>query len=294
VGSADLSVDAVQAVVESGPVGEPARAGAAQVGAKAARDARARLIVDALFAAEAAERFAGTGLVSTARRATLARALLESVAAEVAAAGPPTNQELTEASQGRWVEFDRPAAAQTRHALAVYKEGQDKGVAREVAERLAAAVRGATSPGEFVELAKAVEGGDVEIVVEPLPPVTADGRTFVLDRSGQPARALGNFDLEFSHAANEIENAGGISPIVESRFGFHVIYLERHFPEYRVPLDDMREELAAEVMNTRGKAIVDRVYAEQAERHPVTKARTAPALTAEVDVSAGAGLTGAR
>ena len=180
-------------------------------------EARRRLVADALFAAEGAQRFAGTGLVDSARRAALARVLLERVRNDVAAGEPPTEDEWRDALAGRWVEFDRPAAVLTRHAIVRFKEGRDREAARPVAERIASAVSGAESAEEFMERANAVDGGEFEILVQSLPSVTADGRTFYLDHSGKPVRAAGYFDPNFAAAANAIEEEGTMSPVTESR-----------------------------------------------------------------------------
>ncbi len=271
VGRAEVSVAAVQAV--------------ATAEATRPREARRRLIDDALFAAEAEQRFAGTGVVDTARRSALARALLERIQIEAAAAGPPTETELSDLIEDRWVEFDRPPAVRTRHALVLFKDGQDRAEAGKVAERIARAVRKAETADDFLELAESVDGGEFEIIVQPLPPfVTSDGRTFTLDRLGQPFPLSGRFDPAFSTAANAIEQEGTSGPVAQSEMGLHVIYLEKRFPEERVPQDQRRERLGPEIMQIRADAILQKILTEQAQRHSVIPNRAADALTAQVDV----------
>jgi hypothetical protein len=271
VGTTDVSLEAVRAVV-----------GAENA---APREARSRLINDALYAAEAHQRFAGTGIVDTARRAAHARALLDLVRAEALAAGPPTPEEMVAASEGRWVEFDRPSAVQVRHAVAIFKKDRDKDVARAVAERIATAVRGAQSADEFMALAKTVDGGKIKIAVETLPPVTHDGRTFEPPRPGRPARVTGNFAHEFAAAAHAIKNEGGLSPVALSPFGFHVIYLEKRLAAQHMPEDEKATLLREEIVLGRAEAIVEKIVAEQAELHPVVQERSADALTATIEVA---------
>lgn len=271
VGPAEVSVVAVQAV--------------ATAEATPPREARRRLIDDALFATEAEQRFAGTGVVDTARRSALARALLEQIQIEAAAAGPPTETELRDLTESRWVEFDRPPAVRTRHALVLFKEGQDRAEARKLAEQIARTVRKAESADDFLELAESVDGGEFEIVVQPLPPfVTADGRTFGLDRLGQPFPFARSFDPAFSAAANAIEQEGTIGPVAQSEMGLHVIYLEKRFSEERVPQGERRERLGPEIVQIRAAAILQKILTVQAQRHPVVPNRAADALTAQVNV----------
>ena len=272
VGSEDVSVDAVVAV--------------AAADATTPAEARLRLIDDALFAAEAARRFAGTGVVDTARRSALARAALESVRSEAEAGGPPTANELREALDRRWVEVERPAAAKTSHAVVRFEHGQDRAAARALAQRVAVATADARTAAEFNALATSAAGPDPEfkVRVEQLDAVTADGRTFSVDRRGQPSGPSAPLDADFAAAANAIEQEGTIGPVAKSAFGYHVIYLEKRFAEERMGSDERRELLSADVMSARAKAILDGILQEQSQRHPVVLDRAVDTLTAEVKV----------
>lgn len=249
-------------------------------------EARLRLIDDALFAAEAARRFAGTGVVDTARRSALARAALESVRSEAEAGGPPTANELREALDRRWVEVERPAAAKTSHAVVRFEHGQDRAAARALAQRVAVATADARTAAEFNALATSAAGPDPEfkVRVEQLDAVTADGRTFSVDRRGQPSGPSAPLDADFAAAANAIEQEGTIGPVAKSAFGYHVIYLEKRFAEERMGSDERRELLSADVMSARAKAILDGILQEQSQRHPVVLDRAVDTLTAEVKV----------
>ena len=188
-----------------------------------------------------------------ARRRALARALLHDLKRQARAAGPPTEEELSDWTARRWLELDRPEAARTVHAVVLVKKPQDKDPARALATVIAEATRGATDREEFLRRARAVPGGELKPVVQPLPAICRDGRGFRLesfsDRPG-PTRA---FDKTFAAAANDIARVGEQSGVVESPFGFHVIYLVERIPALQL---SRRERLAA----IHEDVIADRVF----------------------------------
>jgi hypothetical protein len=244
-------------------------------------EARDRLIGDALLAEHGRTELAPSGIVPVAERAALARALLERLSSEERAAGEPSDRELQAIAEARWAELDRPPAARTSHAVVLVQEGTDKRAAKALAERIAEAVRGITDAERFRERAKAVPADGLEVRVESLAPVTADGRV-VPQRptAGPPAR----FDAAFAAAANAIGDVGGHSPVTESAFGFHVILLEERLPEQRVAAERrrqlLRDEALAVRMRRREQELVERLLRSTR----VTHDRAAGALTAEIRV----------
>jgi parvulin-like peptidyl-prolyl isomerase len=209
------------------------------------REALARLLSDALLASEARTR-AAPGVVTAVERSADARALLERLAAEAAAAGPATQAEVDELSKERWTEVDRPDAARTAHVVVINADPARDGRARAVAQALLAAVQGSTSPQDFEQRAKAVAADGFEVRVEALPPVTADGRAFERkDQSWLPYPTT--FDTDFSLAANQLREPGQLSPVTKSQFGYHVIRLVERVPGSTVPKADLLAVLEPEV-----------------------------------------------
>ncbi len=243
--------------------------------------ARERLVSSALLAAHAREELAPTGLVQVAERAGLARAMLERIERESLAEGPPSDSEIATVAEARWLDVDRPAAARTSHAVVLVKEGTSPAAARALATRIADAARGITDAEKFRERAKSVPKGELDVRVEQLGPVTADGRV-IPDRptSGPPAR----MDARFAAAANAIANVGEQSTVVESSFGFHVILLEERMAEQRLSQERKREVLRDEAlamrMRKREQELLERLRRTTRIEHD----RAASALTAEVRV----------
>jgi peptidyl-prolyl cis-trans isomerase C len=98
----------------------------------------------------------------------------------------------------------------------------------------------------FRRAADAVPHDGFELIIEPLPPVAADGR--VLEPGGK------TFALEFATAAAALMTRGEVSPLVESPFGLHVIMLLERTPSKTVPLEERRLLVHADVIADRARA----------------------------------------
>src|SRR5262249_1125580 len=119
-----------------GPPGVVARVGGKDVTADAvARIARAQgvdaapaleiAVRETLFARGAEARgLAGTSDVKLAREGDLARRTLRRVLAE-ARATPPTEAELRDAAERKWLDVDRPEGFRTVHAVVRFAPGDD-------------------------------------------------------------------------------------------------------------------------------------------------------------------------
>jgi hypothetical protein len=261
---------------ESVMVGTVARIARAQ--GVSANEARARAIDDALFAAAARADPAEAPRVSVAERGVLARAVLEGLWDQAHALGPPSDDEVSAVTAERWPELDRPPSVRTTHAVVRVKSPADDASARALAASLAKSLADAKSADEFVSRARAFPSQGLEIRTEELPPVTTDGRLW--DPDEHPPKPLGgNFDPDFTHAANALGRPSEQSNVVKSAFGYHIIRLEERYPEIRLPLEQRRTLLTDEIYARRAKQELDALMQRLHAAEPVSTERAVEALT---------------
>jgi peptidyl-prolyl cis-trans isomerase D len=217
--------------------------------------ARDRAIDDALFAAEARAALGDDPSVRRAEAAVLAAALVTELAEQSRVAGPIADAEIALATERRWREFDRPAAARTAHAVVRVQDPGQAEAGRALAERIAVSVRGVSAPEDFLAKARSVPAGSLEVRAEMLPAIAADGRE--VDPSAPPEREPARFDPTYAEAANALASVGDQSPVVRTKFGFHVILLTERVPEQRTPLAERRQLLTADVLGNRARRLLD-------------------------------------
>lgn len=279
------------ATTSSLPAGSAARAGHELVSeatisriaarqAVAPRQAVQLALSDALFAAEARVTLP-VAATRTIERAAAARSLLEQLSQDATRAGPPTPAELSELVRERWVELDRPSAVRTTHAIVMNDKPARDADARALAEKLAVAVRGATSADELIRLAQAFPPAGFEIRAEALPFVTADGRIFVRKDTGFKA-GQGSFDPDFARAANALTAPGDLSPVVKSSFGYHVIRLEERLPSAVIGEPELSERLTPDVLVRRAARARGELLDKLRQASPVEVERAVNELTAQV------------
>ena len=241
------------------PAGVPARAGSELISSESVRriassqgvapaQAASYAISDAVFAQEARAR-APIGAGSSIDRAALARSLLEQLRGEAERAGPPSEAELSAIVSERWTELDRPDGFRTIHALVRNDKPEKAAEARALADRLAQALASAVTSEEFEQLAKSVPHEGFELKTEPLPFVTADGRTF--ERRDDAFVPRGPFDGDFARAASKLSTPGQQSPVTETRFGFHVIRLEERLAGSSLDKAQLPSLLGSDVLGRR-------------------------------------------
>ena len=237
--------------------------------------AREAAVRDALLAAGARERRLDEALRAEIH-AVLARRVLRQLLDDAALAGPVTDEELRAATERHWIELDRPEAFRTVHAVVRLKADADAATrdrARALAQAIRAAVAGArdvalrTQPPQassgrppadpaaeaFQEAARAVPADGLEVVAEPLAPVTAAGRVLVPGRQ--------QLDPDFARAAAALSARGDLSPPVTSSFGVHVLLLLERIPPSLIPEDERRRLVHDEVMSDRARAAHARLLA---------------------------------
>jgi peptidyl-prolyl cis-trans isomerase C len=239
-------------------------------------EARERAVFDALVALEAERRLAPS-LLHAGERSAHARALLESLAREAEAKGPPLDTELDELLRERWVELDRPESVRVVHAVVLLPKDGSKDAARQLATALQRELSGIADSSEFLKRAEAFPKGELGVRAERLPAITPDGRGWQFGERGP--EPFGNFDLAFTRAAHGLREPGAQSELVETRFGFHLILLEERLPEQRASRDDARRSLMPDVIARRAdrdrRALVERLESE----HRIEVSRNFEALT---------------
>jgi PPIC-type PPIASE domain len=266
VGSEDISIRTVSRITQAQGI--------------SARLARDRAVRDALFAQGARARFGAGSLVSVVERAAWARALLEGLKAEAMGHGPATDPEVAELSALRWQELDRPDSVRTTHAVVLVAKPESDALARAIAQRIWAAVRGVSEAKEFVRLAQTIPHDGVEVRVESLPAITSDGRSYYPENPRSDA-ASQHFDPDFARAAGLLA-VGQTSEPVKSAFGYHVIFCEARLPGKHVPLEERRALLSDEVIKGRAERLKQELLARLSGAAPIQVARSVEDLTGRV------------
>jgi len=263
----------VVARVGNGGVGArdaAAIAAAQRIGVREALDVAIR---DQLLAEEA--RSLGLDRTAGARLAidgVLARALVASLAAD-ARRVPPTPEELAAAAERRWLELDRGEGFRTVHAVVRVAEkasAEERTRAQKLRDDIAAAIAPsaklaresppasravpwgpATSEdaalAAFLAAAKAFQGKGLEVVVQELEPVTAEGRE-ISEQGGQ-------FVPEFVRAIVGLSARGDLVR-AETRYGYHAILLLERTPAKHVPKEELPAILSREIHASRTRAAI--------------------------------------
>jgi hypothetical protein len=254
------------------------------------RTARDHAVSDALLAVEARARSLDASLGFELRTA-LARATFDELVASARAEGPPTDSELSAWTERLYYTLDRPESHRTVHAVVRVPPEADastwkaaEAIAEAVSRRVAPAVElalGSSPSGagdqvdpveqRFIELARDTPSEGLELVVQPLPPIAADGLT-VQPEGRQP------FDVAFVREATALERRGSLSKPFRSSFGWHVVLLLEKLPAVRVPLEERRRLLTPDVWDERIRARRAELVARLRREVPIEIERSADKL----------------
>lgn len=288
--------------------GEPIYAETVVAIASAQGDTAERALEKATFDALVAREASARGLGEQAHfevSARLARALIEELASEARAKGPPTDDELGPYIEGRWWALDRPDAVVVMHAVvlapkvaAVDAATDAKALAlarkiREAVEPVQAAVRAVAPPDfsvvpnvafkrdpeleRFQELAQSVDKGDLQVVVEHPGPVAS--HNYVVDTSN-----ITMLDTPFVKAAFSLEKRGDLSEPVRSDAGYHVILLLGRLPGYTAPRAETVALFEKAILDDRVRAALERLVAQGRKQGGVSIERSADELISQVKV----------
>jgi peptidyl-prolyl cis-trans isomerase D len=188
---------------------------------------------------------------------------------EVARALEARASEIEQRYEDAGSRYDAPEQVRARHVLISVPRGAEeaaveaaRATAQEARERIEAGEDFAAVAAELSEDAGSkTRGGDLGFF------------------------ARGQMVPEFDAAAFTLE-PGEISDLVRSEYGFHVIRVEERREAFHRPLEEVREELAMELLrreaaNARAREIADRLAAAVREGRPLEQAAREEGLTLE-------------
>jgi hypothetical protein len=220
-------------------------------------EAAADLIDDELLARAArSQRLEHDPAVQWSLTADLAGRTARRMFEDARALGPPSDDEL---SPRRVV-----------HAIVLRSPSVAPEDARSLAAAIERAVVHAASPEQFERRALRVPHALARVVVESVGPFGPDGKT----ASGE------GLDATFVTAAFSLHTPGETSPIVETRFGWHVMRLVDRVPVDASAVADRRLELENAVLDLRARSALGALLRARRERTSVRIEGVADALMA--------------
>jgi hypothetical protein len=224
------------------------------------REALQGLVGDALAASAARSmgldresRVAWSSSVALARRVSL-RAM-----DDASSRGAPRDEELQN--------------LRVAHAIVLRSTRVSADRALAVAGAIQRAASGARSVEDFEARAKAVPHSDAQVLVERLDPFGPDGRT---------VPGGGELDPTFVAAAFLLSTPAEVSPVVETRFGWHVLFLVERTVSDEASTAQRRSDLTQSVFELRARGKMESLVRSRRQTVPIEVAGAAEALMAEV------------
>lgn len=181
-----------------------------------------------------------------------ARWVADGIEDRAVARGLPSDEEVEAITKKHWQSVDAPSGLRAVHAVVLREKAPSIEGARALAETIEAAVTEADSAQTFGEKAKAVPKNGFSVRIEMVPAFARDGR--VLEGGGM-------LDAAFVAGVYAMSDQHRDRGIVESQFGWHVVYVVGLLPEKRVPFEERRLRFADEAVFLRGKAEKDALIA---------------------------------
>ena len=157
-----------------------------------------------------------------------------------------TDEELESFYRSNIGRYTMPEQRSARHILIKTSEGDSEDVLAEKRNRAAQVLELAGSGEDFAALAKQYSEG-------PTGPRGGDLGSFTRGRMVKP----------FDDAVFALKE-GETSDIVETRFGFHIIKLEKIVPAYTKTLDEVRSEIQAQIQTQKSK---ERAFTQATEAY---------------------------
>jgi hypothetical protein len=178
---------------------------------------------------------------------------------EASARGAPSDQELD--------------VVHVAHAVVMRGSRVSVDSARGVAEAIRRAAIGSPGVEEFEARAQAVPHSGAQVHVERLDGFQADGRL---------ETGSGEIDRVFVAAAFALRIPTEISPVVETKFGWHVIFLVARKPPGELSPEQSHESLASAVVELRARTALQGILRARIEKSPIEMFGAADSLLARV------------
>lgn len=247
------------------------------LGGRDAVQASEDLIADARVALEAGARHPDRSAVI--ERGALVRGLIDALRAQTLEEEPPTAEELALAAQELWAELDRPRCVRTLNVMLQVPPLGDGERELRVMERVAAAVRDATTPEEFARRAQATDVEGLPILTVMVPPLTEDGRVYVQTPSDA---GLPELPVEYAQAAARLSYVSHVSDVVATSVGYHVLMATDILPPQRLAEPERSVRLRRAVADRRIEGELERLRRDLGTAEPVWRSPHQAALTSLV------------
>ncbi|MFH1130214.1 MAG: peptidyl-prolyl cis-trans isomerase [Pseudomonadota bacterium] len=142
---------------------------------------------------------------------------------------------IEKAYENNKTKFVHPDLVEVVHLLAKVLPHQSKKLherAEELAQKAhAIAVSRPLTPDEFAQIR--------DLLAKEAVGIKFKAQTFFTDET--------TVVRPFAEAAFALKEPGDISPVVKTRYGYHVIYLKRKIPSRNTPLSEVKEEIRAKI-----------------------------------------------